>query len=174
MRTPEDRARVQFSLPTLTLSIGGALVLSLISLWPHHVDTPLRSEVDDIITQLNNLNLGIKLSYSDAERISNILLYVPVGILIAHVTRARGKLARLGTLLIPLLISATVEAAQTFLLPDRTGDKIDILTNTLGASAGWLMYQLYKSATDKYPDTTSATHIHHGAASQPRAKGTNP
>lgn len=77
---------------------------------------------------------------SKTDLISNVLLYLPLGFLLAaRVSVGRGGAVRaiLSAVILGLLLSATVEAAQLF-LPSRITAVNDLATNTIGALLGSL------------------------------------
>ena len=68
----------------------------------------------------------------------NLLLFIPFGLLVHHEARRRGfkRLPiTLAVATVTLLLSATVESAQT-LLPTRDSSLIDVFANTMGAVMG--------------------------------------
>lgn len=74
--------------------------------------------------------------YKDVS--ANILLFVPVGILIAAFYRRRALHAVVVAALISLLLSSSVEMLQVF-LPSRWSSAADVASNTTGGIAGALM-----------------------------------
>jgi VanZ family protein len=114
----------------------------LISLWPHHVDALLHDTITTCIHSLHTHHLlPSSFTYQSLERASNIALYIPVGYVIAHLNQKhKPVLQLLRALTLTLLLTNLVELTQTFLLPDRTGDPVDILTNTIGGILGILLH----------------------------------
>lgn len=77
----------------------------------------------------------------------NVLGYVPLGalfVLAAH-PRPRSGTAVLLALVVGGLLSATIEALQTF-LPSRVPSNIDLMTNSIGALAGGLLAAPFASS----------------------------
>jgi VanZ family protein len=71
------------------------------------------------------------------DLVVNVLAYLPFGALIVLAVHPRirgGGAAALGTL-VGVLLSGSIEAAQSY-LPTRVASNIDLLTNSLGALAG--------------------------------------
>lgn len=77
----------------------------------------------------------------------NVLAYLPLGVLLVLAVhpRLRGAFAVLLALAAGLLLSATIEALQTY-LPSRVPSNIDLLTNGAGAFAGGLLAAPFASS----------------------------
>ncbi|NDB10919.1 MAG: hypothetical protein EBX54_03135 [Betaproteobacteria bacterium] len=72
------------------------------------------------------------------DLLSNVALYLPLGLLLA-LNRAPPRRAGLGlALLVGALLSLTIEAAQSY-LPQRVPSLLDLAANTLGALIGGLL-----------------------------------
>ncbi|WP_151447943.1 VanZ family protein [Lacisediminimonas profundi] len=71
------------------------------------------------------------------DLITNVIAYIPIGILavFALYPRLRGAPAMLAALAVGTLLSAGMEAGQTY-LPSRVASNLDLLTNTGGAAIG--------------------------------------
>jgi len=92
-----------------------------------------------------NLQRGLRMGsagphpVSKLDLVSNVLAYVPLGLLAAVAWRARRREARAGAAVfaatVGLMTSLTVEALQ-LLSPSRVADVIDVVMNVLGASIG--------------------------------------
>lgn len=104
------------------------VVLTLIAVWPVPVDSGaggflrLVSRVIPVLT------------YARIEFGANILLFVPLGILLALILRQR-------YLIVPIALVATVaiESFQALLLDKRTPSVMDIIANLTGAAIGLLI-----------------------------------
>lgn len=81
---------------------------------------------------------------------ANVLLYLPLGFLIALslYPRCRGRWAAILGGLLATLFSASIEAAQTY-LPERISSNVDLLTNGIG---GWLGAALGARAAERLID----------------------
>lgn len=81
------------------------------------------------------------------DLIVNVLGYLPLGALVVFAAhpRVRGVAAALLAVLVGVLLSLTIEAAQTF-LPSRVPSNIDLATNSAGALAGALLATPFASA----------------------------
>jgi VanZ family protein len=83
------------------------------------------------------------LSPRTVERVANVLLFVPLGFLLA------GALPRLNGVLVWLLCTAAslgVETAQIW-LPDRDASLRDVALNSLGAALGVVLFALVAAVT---------------------------
>lgn len=71
------------------------------------------------------------------DLVTNIIAYIPLGVLavLAAYPLLRGVPAIAAALILGLLLSAGMEAGQTF-LPSRVASNLDLLTNTAGALTG--------------------------------------
>ena len=108
---------------------GGALVL-----WPGGIHGV------DLSSELNATGLGW-VTYVQLESFSNVLLFVPLGSLIALMvpTRAWWILA-----LALVALSCSIELVQHFFIPGRIGSLADVAANTTGAVAGILLAGLIR------------------------------
>ncbi len=120
-----------------------AVVLALIGFWPSPVDRGTGAFL---------LWLGRVVplfSYARLEFLSNVILFVPLGVLVARLLRVRRYLA-IG---VGLLVSAGIELIQWLLLPARTPSPVDVLANTIGTAFGvliawwWAQRQLSRATT---------------------------
>ncbi|NYF15388.1 hypothetical protein HDC37_000200 [Microbacterium sp. AK009] len=107
------------------------LALLAIAFWPTPVDRgagPLLRAITRAFPWL---------TYDAIEFTANILLFVPLGILLAVILRAERPL------LLPVILATTllVEGGQ-LLLPERTATLRDVLANTLGGLIGWGIVEL--------------------------------
>ena len=103
------------------------VALTAIALWPTPVDRdagPLLRAITDAVPWL---------TYGVIEFSSNVVLFVPLGVLLT-------LLLPRGSLFVPLLallVTAAIESVQGLLLAARTPSPLDILANTAGAVLGW-------------------------------------
>jgi VanZ family protein len=74
----------------------------------------------------------------------NIAGFVPLGFLFyAYFSSGRSSpFSALVTVLTGFAISLAIEVSQSFFLPDRISDLVDVVTNTLGTVAGVLLYRI--------------------------------
>lgn len=119
------------------VTVAYALVLALIAWWPRHVDAGL-GIVDWPVTRWLADLFG-----TDPRRINevaqiaaNVVLFVPLGALVARVLPDRGLVA---AVIAGGLMSGLIEVVQSIALPDRTASWGDVAANTAGAVAGALV-----------------------------------
>jgi VanZ family protein len=115
------------SAPRVMLAVY-ALLLVLVAVWPGPVDAP----VDPLLSRITHRLPW--LTYARMEFGANVLLFVPLGLLLAVVLSRRH-------LILPIAIVTTVaiESFQALLLVQRTPSVMDIVANTTGACVGLLI-----------------------------------
>ena len=118
-------------LAAIVLLCAYGLALVLIAFWPTPVDQgagPLLRAVTRAFPWL---------TYDVIEFTANILLFVPLGALLAVILRAERPLV------LPVILATTllVEGGQ-LLLPERTAALRDVVANTLGGLMGWGIVEL--------------------------------
>ncbi|MET0736207.1 MAG: VanZ family protein [Microbacterium sp.] len=107
--------------------------LALITVTPEHIDE-VRPDIVFGLVQWAQDHLGMHwLSPARAERVGNVLLYIPIGVLAYLILPRRAWFA---ALMVGPLLSASVEAFQWLFLPDRTASIGDVVANSLGAMIG--------------------------------------
>ncbi|WP_347978080.1 VanZ family protein [Microbacterium sp. ProA8] len=118
--------RVRFGIPLLILY---GVALALIAFWP----VPVDREMTGLLRAL--ARAVPLLSYDVVEFGANVLLFVPLGILLAL------AMPRHRPLVVPvaLVVTGAIEAGQALFLDERTASLRDVLANTLGAAAGLLI-----------------------------------
>lgn len=127
-RVPDRRGQ---RLPRLARRPGAWLaaygvLLAGIAFWPVPVDSgarPLLRAIHEIAPLL---------TYARIEFSANILLFVPLGALLALIFRVERWLV----LPIAFLTTVTIETGQAVALAARTPSVLDIIANTAGACAG--------------------------------------
>lgn len=85
------------------------------------------------------------------DLVVNIIGYLPLGLFAVYALypRVRGLLAVVLVTLGAALLSASLEALQTY-LPTRVASKVDVMTNTAGAFAGaWLAHSTARAVLDR-------------------------
>lgn len=103
-------------------------VLTLIALWPTPVDGgagPVLRLVARVVPVL---------TYARIEFGANILLFVPLGVLLALILERR-------YLIVPIAVVATVtiESIQALMIDKRTPSVLDIIANITGACLGLMI-----------------------------------
>ena len=111
---------------------GYGAALLLIAFWPQHVDQGMGFFLRAITHYLPIL------TYNRIEFGTNILLFVPLGILLAVL------LPRRRYLIMPagFLISLAIESGQGIFLAGRTASVSDLISNTAGACLGLVIVEL--------------------------------
>lgn len=112
-----------------------AALLAGIALWPAPIDSglgPFLARIGEVFPLL---------TYTRIEFAANILLFVPLGLLLAMI------LPRTRYLVIPLSIvtTVTVESIQAIALDLRTPSVMDIVANTTGACIGLVLAAFIES-----------------------------
>lgn len=125
------------------LALYGSL-LAAIAFWP----TPVDAGLGGLIAQLTSTLPA--LTYPRLEFGANILLFVPLGVLLALILpRARYLVAPLS-----LIVTVTVECVQAIALDQRTPSVMDIVANTTGACLGLLLVAVIAAARRPAPART--------------------
>lgn len=124
------KARQGILLTALALYLVG---LAFIGAWPSPVDRPLAGLLRDVIDAVRGYPLTAGITYMHVEGAANVLLFVPLGVIVALLlpTRRWWLAAVSGA-----LISAAIETVQYLALSQRTASLGDVVNNTLGAVLG--------------------------------------
>lgn len=123
---PRPRRLPRERLVALAVLAVYGVALALVAFWPSHVDRdagPLLRAIERLLPWA---------TYDVVEFVSNVLLFVPLGAVLAFVLRR----APWATVAVGLGTSAVIELAQWMLLPGRTGSVLDVVANTLGTVVG--------------------------------------
>ncbi|NKX51077.1 VanZ family protein, partial [Arthrobacter deserti] len=108
-------------------------LLALIVLWPVPVDRPAAGLLRGVLGALHRQGLPGWIDYGAVEAAANVLLFLPFGLLVgALLPRRRRWLAVAAA----VLLSGTIELAQSGFLHERFGTLQDVLANSLGAALG--------------------------------------
>lgn len=107
------------------------VAVTLVALWPAPVDSGA-GRLLRAITRVFPF-----LTYMRIEFGSNVLLFVPLGVLLALLVKTRRYLV------VPMAMvsSAAIEVTQAVFLSARTASPLDVLANTLGACVGLLLVE---------------------------------
>ncbi|TFD45845.1 VanZ family protein [Cryobacterium frigoriphilum] len=120
----------------LLLSVLYVVALALIAFWPTPVDRAGHDALQRGLAWLQEHGAPGWLTYGMVEFASNIVLFIPAGLLVVVLAGARfWWLGPLGG----LLGSAAIELGQLVLLPARTASPRDIVANTSGAVIGSIL-----------------------------------
>jgi VanZ family protein len=108
-----------------------ALVARL-TLWPQ----PAPDDVLDVVRAVTGwlTRHHVPIGYDAVEAASNVLMFVPFGVLVGLLVRRAWLVVALGCAL-----SLLIETSQALFLPTRVADPRDVVMNTLGAAVGVLL-----------------------------------
>lgn len=109
--------------------------LAVIGFWPSPVDRPLAGFLNEILTALRGNALTSGIRYRHVEAAANVVLFIPLGVLVAVLLPPRRWWLAAAT---GLLTSAAIEAVQHAFLSQRQASPADLAANTLGALLGAL------------------------------------
>lgn len=123
---PGSRARLAWWAAAVYLA-----ALGLIAFWPTPVDAPARGHLGIVFRWLHAHGVPQSLGYDFLEFTSNIVLFLPLGLLLGW--RVRNWAA---ALLLAVTCSVLIEWGQAVLLPARYPSWLDVLANTTGALLG--------------------------------------
>jgi glycopeptide antibiotics resistance protein len=113
----------------------GLITLAVITItfWPTPVDRPFHLAIGRVLATLHRHGLPHWVTYAAIESASNVVMFVPIGALIAILVR-RSLWWVSGVL--GLLASVCIELSQLIFLPARYASLGDIAANTSGALLG--------------------------------------
>jgi len=112
-----------------------AIALAVVAFWPQHVDQGMGFFLKAVTHYLPIL------TYNRIEFGSNVLLFVPLGILLAILLPGR----RYVVMPIGFVVSLTIESMQGIFLAGRTSSISDLIANTAGACIGLLAVEVAES-----------------------------
>lgn len=137
--------------PRRALVAGLVVYLALVArltLWPEVAS----DDVLDVVRETTDwlTGHGVPLSYDVVEAASNVLMFVPFGVLV-------GLLVRRGPLVVALgcALSVAIETCQALFLPTRVADPRDVVMNTLGAVLGVLLVPAVRQLRTRLRPRTS-------------------
>lgn len=140
--TSPSRARLSASRPSRARPIAAVLLLLyaaavlVVVMWPSPVDEKARGMLARILKGLHDRHLLEFLGYPQVEFLSNIALFIPLGVLLGLLLGRRiWGLA----VLVCFAGSVAIELTQYVFLPARFATVDDVIANTLGALAGALV-----------------------------------
>lgn len=114
-----------------------------IGYWPVPVDRGVRSLLGSVLDRLAAAGAPGWVDYAHLEFGANIVMFVPLGVLIALLLpRWEWWLAPI----IGLALSLAIEFGQALLLPERFATPLDVLANTAGATIGALVVTGFRIA----------------------------
>lgn len=117
---------------SLILAVAYLLALACIAFWPTPVDRPVSGTLTQVIGWMHAHGMPWFIGYNKIEFAANIVLFVPLGYVIASAWARKWW----HIVLIGGSVSCLIELGQALLLPNRYASALDILANTLGAAIG--------------------------------------
>ena len=131
------RADAVDRLPRRAAAVILALILltgAVIVFWPGPPDPHGQSSLRDYLESAHQHGLPRWISFGFVENASNVVMFVPIGLLGSLALRRRNYLV----VLLAAMGSGLIELVQLLLLPDRVASLDDVLANTAGAVVGLL------------------------------------
>jgi glycopeptide antibiotics resistance protein len=115
-----------------------------ITFWPTPVDRPFAHSLSGILAQLHRAGVPAWVDYSFVQTASNVVMFLPLGALIASVVWrtfwwVSGVLG--------LALSLSIELTQYLVLPARFATAGDLIANTAGALLGGLVVAAFSHWT---------------------------
>jgi VanZ family protein len=125
------------------LAVAVLAAVFTIGYWPVPVDRGVRSVLTAVLDRLASAGAPSWVDYAHVEFGANILMFVPLGVLIALLLpRWEWWLAPI----IGLALSLAIEFGQALVLPERFATPLDVLANTSGAIVGALVVTAFRVA----------------------------
>jgi hypothetical protein len=115
-------------------------VLGLIAFWPVPVDRGAATYLMRWLRQLHSWGVPPWFDYGVVEFSSNVILFVPLGALVAIILGLR---LWWGGAVAGFILSVVIELGQMAFLPARFPSVADVAANTIGALAGALAARLF-------------------------------
>lgn len=139
-RPPASRARVTFAGLCLVFSLG--LVIAA-TLSPTPLDQGYQGAIDKLLGVLHRQGIPEWFGYGKLEFSGNVLMFAPVGFLIALLLPVR--VWWISLLACPAL-SVAIELTQGAALSERFASANDVLANSIGSVLGILLAVILRSA----------------------------
>lgn len=122
------------------------LVLGLIAFWPVPVDQGSSDLLMRSLRKLHRWGVPTWFDYGVVELASNVVLFLPLGALVALILGAR---LWWGGIAVGFAVSVLIELAQLAFLPERFPSVADVAANTFGAMVGALAALLLMAYKDR-------------------------
>ena len=119
----------------MLLGAGYVATLIAIAFWPTPIDRPITGALSKSIDLLHRRGLPNFIGYKDIEFMANVLLFIPVGGIIATWNNNLGR-----TIVFATYASLSIELVQELTLPQRFATVMDIVANTIGAAIGGVVF----------------------------------
>jgi VanZ family protein len=115
------------------LFAGWLITVCFIVFWPTSVDRPVATQVNQFVATVQSTG-ATGFSYSIVEWLSNVAMFVPLGILLVLAFPVRWWWAALAC----AALSSAIEATQLLFIAQRFASYYDIAANSLGGLLGAL------------------------------------
>jgi len=132
------------------LACAAALYLlgvARMTLWPDFASPDQLDALRSLVAWLTERGVGV--TYDGAEAASNVVMFVPFGVLGGLLVSRRHRWA---VLAVGCAVSAAIETSQLLFLPTRVATVQDVVMNTLGAAIGLLVLAVVVSMRETHPD----------------------
>lgn len=123
-------------------------LVARVTLWPQAAPDDLFGYVREATDWLGDHHVPI--GYDMVEAASNVLMFVPFGVLVGLLVRRRWLVVVLGCGL-----SVAIETCQALFLPTRVADPRDVVMNTTGALVGVLLVPAVRRLSTRLRPRTS-------------------
>jgi glycopeptide antibiotics resistance protein len=138
-----SRVGLMYRWTSIRITLFGILIIFIATLFPFNF--LFKETFQNVHQHFFLLKWG---ESSDVEILENILLFLPLGFGLTGCLIQGGRLARLLTLGIILMVSFgfsySMEILQVF-LPSRFPSLIDVFSNSVGGLVGFILYHLWKT-----------------------------
>ncbi|MDF2991505.1 MAG: hypothetical protein K0S37_2019 [Microbacterium sp.] len=131
MSRPLFRAR-----PVVVALTCYSAATAAIAFWPTPVDRPAAGLLRRVLLRLHEAGVPPWFDYSFVEVSANVVMFVPLGFLIAALLPRNAAWV---AVVVGLLASMTIEIGQWLLLPQRIPAASDVVANTMGSAIGALV-----------------------------------
>ena len=138
-KPPKSRAREWLGTVTLFFCVG---IVLLATMWPTPLDQDYAAAVDKFLAVLHRNGIPMWFGYNKLEFSANILMFLPLGFLIALLLPA--KAWWLALLICPAM-SIGIELTQSVALSARFATISDVIANSTGALCGIFMAVLLRA-----------------------------
>lgn len=143
------------------LAIGYGSFLAFVAFWPSPIDRPVSSLLQRALAELHERGVPSFVDYGFVESASNVLLFIPAGILFGLLVPLRWWPA---ALLLGPALSALIEFIQLHLLAERYASVYDIAANSIGATIGVLIAVVLRAVVAVRDEKVIARHEAAGVA----------
>ena len=124
--------------PIIGLLLVYIAVIGFVTLTPRD-DSRGSPLADTILEFFDRYEATAWITFSVLERSANVVLFVPLGVLLAATLGRRHWISVVGS---GVLYSVIIESCQAMFLPGRVADPIDVVMNGLGTAIGALLHSV--------------------------------